>query len=329
MVASFSQRLSQNLCRAACGHFDRRLGWQRAFIGNIGELVSVVWNGRSHAPTPAFLHRVHRGSDMRQGKIVGGVFTATAAVLLAGCVPPSAVRPPVTQGQTTVKSIMQDTDGYVSREFSPYELSAEVRNDVVNMDASPAGFGRIVVEGQTINKKIGGTDVSQFDYHWVVENQGNGMMRSVVTMSANGIPVNLALNLNYRNIFNLRSQLVRLDQTYAPRIIETNAISHFDAVSSGRNQLDYEFTETYEGQPRGSVDSQTKCTMGAAFSAADLNPKIAGSARSLDCDFINRNGVTTSRSHYAYLDKYGIAMLLDRENATAHITFKVTDFTVN
>lgn len=266
---------------------------------------------------------------MRQGKIVGGVFTATAAVLLSGCVPPPAARPPITQGQTTVKSIMQDTDGYVSRQFSPYELPAEVRNAVVNMDASPAGFGRMVVEVQATNKKVGSTDVAEFDGHWVIENQGNGMMRSVETTSANGIPVNMTLNLSYRNIFNLRSQVLRLDQIYAPRIVETTAISHFDAVSSGLSQLSYGFTEIYEGLPRVSVDSQTKCAMGAAFSAADLNPKIAGSARAFDCEFINRNGVTTSRSHYAYLDRYGIAMLLDRENATAHITFKVTDFTVN
>ena len=69
--------------------------------------------------------------------------------------------------------------------------------------------------------------------------------------------------------------------------------------------------------------------MGAAFSAADLNTKIAGSARNLDCKFINKKGVTTSRQQYAYLDKYGIALLLDRESAVAHITHKVTDFTVN
>lgn len=262
---------------------------------------------------------------MRLGKIAGGIF-ATTTVLLGGCVPPPAVRPPGTQGQTTVKSIMQDTDGYASRQFTPSMLPAEARNAIVNMDASPAGFGRMVVEVQSTSRKVGSTDVVEFDGHWVVENQGNGMMRSVETMSANGIPVSMTLNLTYRNIVNLRSQLVRLDQTYAPRIVQTTAVSHFDAVPSGLGQLSYAFTEIYEGLPRASADAQVKCTFGAAFSAADLNPKVTGSARGLDCEFINRNGVTTSRMHYAYLDKYGIAMLLDRESATAHITFKITGF---
>jgi hypothetical protein len=262
---------------------------------------------------------------MRLGKIAGGVL-ATTTVLLSGCVPPPVARPPIAQGQTTVKSIMQDTDGYASRQFTPFMLPADARNTIVNMDASPAGFGRLVVDVRSTSRKVGGADVAEFDGHWVVENQGNGMMRSVETMSANGIPVSMTLNLTYRNIVTLRSQLVRLDQTYAPRIVQTTAISHFDAVPSGLGQLNYAFTEIYEGLPRVSVDAQTKCTIGAAFSAADLNPKIAGSARGLDCEFINRNGVTTSRMHYAYLDKYGIAMLLDRENATAHITFKIAGF---
>lgn len=263
---------------------------------------------------------------MHLGKIMRGVFAATTAGLLGGCVPPPAVRPPITQGPTTVKSIMQDVDGYASRQFTPYELSGEVRSAVANMDSSPAGFGRMVVEVRSTSRKIGSADVAEFDGHWVVENQGNGMMRSVETLSANGIPVELTLNLNYRNIVTLRSQQVRLDQTYAPRIVQTTAVSHFDAIPSGLSQLSYGFSETYEGLPRVSVDSQTKCTFGAAFSAADLNPKIAGSARNLDCEFFNRNGVTTSRSHYAYLDKYGIAVLIDRENATAHTTFAITDF---
>ncbi|MFK2929645.1 hypothetical protein [Dyella agri] len=253
------------------------------------------------------------------------MFAVTAAGLLGGCVPPAA-RAPATQGQTTVKSIMQDTDGYAGRQFTPYMLPAEVRSAVVNMDATPAGFGRLVVEVRTTNRKIGSGEVSEFDGHWVVENQGNGMMRSVETMSANGIPVHMTMNLTYRNILNLRSQQVQLDQTYAPRIVQVGAVSHFDAVSSGLGQLNYTVTDTYEGLPRVTAESQTRCTFGAAFNAAELSPKIAGSARNFDCEFFNRNGVTTSRLHYAYLDKYGIAVLLDRENSTAHITFKITDF---
>ncbi|WP_426662654.1 hypothetical protein [Rhodanobacter aciditrophus] len=263
---------------------------------------------------------------MRLGKIVCGLFATMTAGLLGGCMPPPLMRQPITQGQTTVKSIVQDTDGYASRQFTPFMLPAEARSAIVNMDATPAGFGRLVVDVRSTSRKVGGPDIAEFDGHWVVENQGNGMMRSVETMSANGIPVSMTLNLTYRNILSLRSQLVRLDQTYAPRIIQTTAISHFDAVSSGLRQLDYALTEIYEGLPRVSVETQTKCAFGAAFSAANLNPKIAGSARGLDCESINRNGVTTSRLHYAYLDKYGIAMLLDRENATAHITFKIMDF---
>lgn len=262
---------------------------------------------------------------MRLGKIAGGVFAAMTAGLLGGCVPPAA-RAPATQGQTTVKSIMQDTDGYASRQFTPYMLPAEVRSAIVNMDAATAGFGRLVVEVRTTTKKIGSADVSEFDGHWVVENQGNGLMRSVETLSANGIPVHVTMNLTYRNILNLRSQQVQLDQTYAPRIAQVSTVSHFDAVSSGLGQLNYAVTNMYEGLPRASADSQTRCTFGAAFNAAELNPKIAGSARNFDCEFLNRNGVTTSRLHYAYLDKYGIAMLLDRENSTSHITFKITDF---
>lgn len=243
--------------------------------------------------------------------------------LLNGCVPNGAVRP-VAQRGVTVKSIMQDIDGYASREYAAAKLADQVRESILGMDSRPVGFGRLVLDTKTESRKSGSLDVVEYTSHATYENVGNGLMRVTDTTSANGIPVSVSVNLGYRNILMLRWQIVSLSQTYAPPIAELKNMSHFDAAAGGRN-LHYVYSGGYAEQAK-TIDGQTNCTFGGTINAADLNPKIAGTARYLDCQYSNQNGVVTSRMHYAYLDQYGFAVLLGRDNATVHVTFTVTNF---
>jgi hypothetical protein len=260
---------------------------------------------------------------MRLGKSMRCALVAMGAGLLNGCVPNGAVRP-AAEGVVTVKSIMQDVDGYASREYSPTMLPDQVRESIVGMDSRPVGFGRVVLDIKTESRKSGSFDVVEYTSHSTYENVGNGLMRVTDTTSANGIPVSVSVNLGYRNILMLRWQQVSLNQTYAPQIAELKSISHFDAAVSGQN-LHYAYSGGYAQQVK-TIDGQTNCTFGATISAADLSPRMAGTARYLDCQLLNQNGVVTTRTRYAYLDNYGFAIPLARDDATAHITFAITGF---
>lgn len=260
---------------------------------------------------------------MRLGKSVGCVLVAVGAGLLTGCMPNGAARPTI-QSTVTVKSIMEDADGYASRQFSTTALPDQVRAAIVNVDSRPVGFGRLVLDTKTETRKPGSLDEIEYVDHSTYENLGNGLVRSVETMSTNGIQTSIDIDLSYRNLVSVRSQMVTLSQTYAPRVLETRALSRFDPITGG-NHLSYAFSSGFEGL-RTLIDGQKDCTFGAAFNAADLNPKIAGTGRYLDCQYSNQNGVVTTRMHYAYLDQYGFAILLGRDNATAHVTFTVTNF---
>lgn len=255
---------------------------------------------------------------------MGCALVAVGAGLLNGCVPNGAARS-AAQGVVTVKSIMEDVDGYASRQFSATALPDQVRESIVGMDSRSVGFGRLVVDAKVESGKPGSFDVAESTDHVVYENLGNGLVRATETNSTNGIPVSMSINLVYRNILMLRWQMISLSQTYAPRMSELDNISHFDAVAVGQN-LHYAFSGGYAGLARTAVDGQTNCTFGATINAADLNPKIAGTASYLDCQFLNTNGVVIDRTRYAYLQSYGFAIPLVRDNATAHVTFAIASF---
>ncbi|OOG36340.1 hypothetical protein B0E51_18510 [Rhodanobacter sp. C05] len=260
---------------------------------------------------------------MHIGKVAGCAFVAAAASLLSGCVQ-NAVRP-VNQSLVPVKTIMQDLDGYSSREFTPATLPDQVQKTIVNSDGQSVGFHRLIVDLATNSTQNGGTGVSHYTSHDVYQNEGNGLVRGVSTISSNGIQTMVVLGLIYRNIYSVRAQSLSLSAVNANRIVESRTISHFDTPATG-HELHLSYDTGYVGQTTNLLHNETNCVFGRSFEASEINPKIMGTARDLDCQVSNQNGIVISKERRGYLDKYGFAILLRRENSTADITFTVTDF---
>lgn len=257
------------------------------------------------------------------GKVAGCVFVVAAASLLSGCVQ-NAVRP-VNQKLVPIKTIMQDLDGYSSREFTPVTLPDQVQKAIVNSDSQPVGFHRLILDMATNSTQNGGVSVSHYTSHGVYQNEGNGLVRGVTTLSSNGIQTMVALDLTYRNVYSVRAQSLILSAVNANRIVESQMISHFDTPAVG-HELHFSYDAGYVGQTRNLLHNETSCVFGRSFEASEINPKIMGTARDLDCQISNQNGIVISKEHRVYLDKYGFATLLRRENSTADITFTVIDF---
>lgn len=262
---------------------------------------------------------------MHMGKTTGCVMVVAVVGLLNGCVQ-NAARP-VNQSLVPVKTIMQDLDGYASREFTPATLPDQVQKTVVNADSQAVGFHRLVLDMTTSSTQNGGTGVSHYTSHGVYQNEGNGFVRGVTTLSSNGIQTMVELDLTYRNIYYVRGQSLSLTAANANRISESQVISHFDTPAAG-HELHFSYDAGYVGQTRNFIHNETSCVFGRSFEASEINPKILGTARELDCQYSNLNGVVISKDHKVYLDKYGFAIVLGRENSAANIAFTVADFKV-
>jgi hypothetical protein len=264
---------------------------------------------------------------MHIGRTFGCVFVVGAVSLTNGCAQNvqnvqnvrNVPRP------VTVKTIMQDVEGYSSREFTPASLPDEVQKAVVNADSQPVGFHRLVLDMTTDGIQNGGDGVTRYTSHSTYENQGNGLVSSVDTLSSNGIQSYMYFNLSYRNIYSLRTQTLATGAVNASKIPRTQAISHFDTPAAGHD-MRFSYDIGYEGQTKNFVHNETNCVFGRSFDASVVSPKMSGTARDLDCQIVNLNGVVTSKQHMAYLDKYGFAVVLKRENYKSNFTYTVTDF---
>ena len=260
---------------------------------------------------------------MRMGRTAGGLFGIVLISLLGGCMP-NAVRP-VNHRLVPVKTILQDVDAYRSGEFTPSALPDQVLKTITNADSQAVGFHRLSLDTYTTSVENGGASIKHFTNHDLYDNEGNGLVSAKSTLSSNGIQLLMIFNLSYRNIYSVRSQNVSLNAANAYGIIETHLLSHFDAAAMGHELL-YSYDSGYVWQTGNYGHAESKCVFGQSFDASEVNPAIQGSARDLDCQVSNQNGVVISNEHRVYLDRYGFAILLGRKNATQEITFKVTGF---
>jgi hypothetical protein len=291
-------------------------------VSTLGDLSRVsAGQGRIISAIP-------QGKKMSHRKMVSFGLVAAIATLLSGCVPgPGAVRQRIAPA-VTVKSIKDDPESYMSRNFTASLLPDEVLRTISSQDNQPVGFGRLELDTTVSGTRNGVDGVSHYTNRGIYQSEGNGLIRSMDTLSSNGIQMSIWFDMTYRNLQTLRSQNVLLSAIYADHIVATHTLSHMDVPSDGLNRMSFSYDYGYQGMTSKFAHSETSCVFGSEFSAADISPKIAGRARNLDCALSNNNGVVISNIHMAYLDTYGFAIILKRSNSAGTTIFTVDDFKV-
>jgi hypothetical protein len=287
--------------------FFTRVGWRKA------ELFFSNFTG---------------GKEMSHRKIVSFGLVVGVAALLNGCAPNAGVVRQRIAPAVTVKSIKDDPESYLSRNFTASSLPDELLRTVSNLDTQPVGFGRLELDTTVSGTRNGVDGVSHYTNHGIYQSEGNGLVRGMDTLSSNGIQMSIEFDVTYRNLQTLRSQNVPLNAINADHIIATHTLSHMDVPSYGLNRMSFSYDYGYQGLSTKFVHGETNCVFGSEFSASDISPKIAGRARNLDCEASNSNGVVTSKTHIAYLDTYGFAIILKRSNSAGTTSFTVDDFKV-
>lgn len=242
----------------------------------------------------------------------GVMLAAALPVLLGGCA-----------GAPT-KEVVGAPEAYLSK-FSHQSLDAEV---LAKLPASepPLGFSRMEIDVQI--SEVGtearpARDAVTATYHFV--NAGRGLVRSYDEIRSNQVPFRLNYKLSYRGLLALKSQVVFHAHTHVDTAFKVKALKKLDPVTGidTASSLQYEATSVSEPIAGNPVDIKMVCAAGRSGAAAELHASLQGPWREISCDNYGSNGTVTSKSTYAYLVQYGVAVPNAFANSSVRHTMKI------
>ena len=241
-----------------------------------------------------------------QLKILTGAGMALAMLSVAGCAP-----------MTKVKDVQLDRQAYMNANFSPDKLNKDIVRTVSSADPGPLGFQKMVFH---LNWQLNDDDKNKmvaFEQEVSYSNAGGSLVQSRVDDSRNGVTINENYSLSYRGVLSLMSQFMNLNAVAAAPVSELKSLQHFDAATRPKSagQLDYQYKLGFAAQLMNFREGRNTCQVGPDYAASKLNAQLAGDAHDLDCVAYNGNGVKVHSTRFAYLDKYGVAIVTHTEYA--------------
>lgn len=245
------------------------------------------------------------------------VLCGAAASLLSGCLSP-----------VQVKDVQQDKTGFLTSHFSPGNLPPGVLKTISNADSGQVNFKRVVYQLDWDNHTEDKSKEFKATEKSTVTNVGNGLVQYMIESSRNGVPVSQTYGISYRNFITTMVQSMNLSANIAPMEMQIKSFEHFDPVSSLKTGLHYTYKWGTTVQIMNFHDGKVSCVSDGAQPASELNKSLSGEAWKMTCQFFNQNGVLGSKSTYAYLEKYGIAILVRVESPLGVNEAKIASFIV-
>ncbi len=100
----------------------------------------------------------------------------------------------------------------------------------------------------------------------------------------------------------------------------------FDTNTDGHMNFTYLYGPT--GRKLSTIRVKVTCDSGKSYGASQLNQTIEGQVRELDCQVIDSNGMVTDKMKLAYLEKYGVTLMLHVQGSESSIDSSIVDFKV-
>jgi hypothetical protein len=263
----------------------------------------------------------------RMTRIVWSLGVA-ATVSLTGCAqnaPAPKPAAPVQKAAPSVSTVFQDKQAYLAQHFTVSYLPQSVQDSLTQMGSAPVSFDRLLMTQKTTSTKPGSETPTHYVNVVVIENAGNGLVRSVNTLQDNGFDISTYFDLSYRGMFPLRIQKFATSSATWPVMLEAKQIGHLDADFNAPH-LNYTYRNGFSGRTLMSNPMQINCTPGERYSASIINPSIEGMARDLNCQWQNGNGVVTGTGTYVYLEKYGTTLIKQMKSSTSDISVAIETF---
>ncbi|RUL71439.1 hypothetical protein [Dyella choica] len=250
---------------------------------------------------------------------------ALAFMTLAACAPPPRPSVPVAANGPSVSTVFRDKESYLAQHFTVGFLPKSVQDSVTQAGAAQLGFDRVRLTERVTMQKNGADAPTIYVSVATYENAGNGLVRGMSTLQTNGFDVSTTFSLNYRGVYPLRYQTFQSSATRWPGLAEAKQIDHYDADFAS-DHLSYVYHGGYSERPQIGGTQEINCNAGRRYDAAALNASITGQVRELTCQVGNYNGVVSETVVYAYLEKYGFAVVLNRQDSAGHFESSISEF---
>jgi hypothetical protein len=229
--------------------------------------------------------------------------------------------PPPPPGPTPVA----EAPSYFSRHFSTDTLGNDVKNAVIQANLAPVSFNKITIHTRDQVTSSGQSSPSTYTVAIVMENGGQGLIRRLQSVQNNNGNTMTRFDLTYRGYFPFLTQSVPANANALPPVVEARKVMHFDTHTDGHINFTYLYGAT--GQATFADPGQVICDSGKRYSASELNPAIQGEALELNCQNVDTNGIVTDKMTLAYLEKYGVSLMIHTKNPESSLDSTVVDFT--
>lgn len=246
---------------------------------------------------------------------------AGVAVLgLAGCM-----------GPTSLKPMLDDSEGYSVRYFSLNMLSPAARASLAAPGTEPLGFKRLTAKGEVL---VSDTNAPASHRHIVFEhtliNDGNdGMVRAIERRSVDGLPLLIDYWSSYRGVAMLSVQRGLPARNLAAPIMSVRSVSTWKSMANMQEHTTYDYVANYGyGDPlRSSLKLERRCMSGTFHDAGKIAPGLTGQAIDLTCDDINGSGAKSAQSDFVWLRQYGVALVTKLTTLNGITSFKYDSVT--
>jgi hypothetical protein len=221
----------------------------------------------------------------------------------------------------TPKSVFQNSEEYANRVFVPSSVSGSVLAKVT--DSKPMPFSTITFSRSAKIMYQGALmDVTQ---DMTYENAGSGLVREIQVTYRNDVMDSRYFSISYRGMIPLRQVTMNPASRKMPYTVSIDSISHFDS-SFDQSSLSYVYRESSDKPNTRTKDRSGACTLASTYAGSKLAPGISGDVREFECKFYNDNGALDTDSHFAYLDAYGVVILVSTSTTVLNAHWTVSNF---
>jgi hypothetical protein len=223
-------------------------------------------------------------------------------------------------------NVPAEGSSYFSKHFSTDALSGDVKAAIIQANLAPVSFNKITVHTRDRVTATGQANPATYTITIVMENAGHGLLRRMESAQGHEGNTVVHFGLMYRGYLPFLTQSVPANADSLPPMIEARKVLRFDTNTDGHINFTYLYGIT--GKPTFADPGQVICDSGKSYDASELNPAIQGQARELNCQNVDTNGIVTDKMTLAYLEKYGVALMLHTQNPESSLDSTIVDFTV-
>lgn len=225
---------------------------------------------------------------------------------------------------TPVKEITADPTGYMHKQFDPALLPPAIAKQ---LPANPplTGFSQLSFQQETRSESSDGK-TETWQSKLLLKNVGNGLVQRLLENSNNGIPYLFYYSLTHKGMFSLKWQEVALQRPSSGLMFEVKEITRLDPMPETEKQtFTVDFTSGSANQLANFNAFTRTCQTLHTYPASDIHSAIPGKALAIECQHI-ANNLPQSRTQWALLQHYGVALQTGFISSSKKLTIRVTGF---